>query len=134
MNAPDLIFTRQCTSYTAPATLITPSCKLAKNTTDGWTKTLYTAGDPTTYASREDFMAATMNGSATPVFTVTVRMLPLWAICAWALPILSDAAWQTSSLHVRGVPLQSLLVGQMGLRAAEKLSYYLPPGVYTGCT
>ncbi len=62
--------------YTAPATLITPSCKIAKNTTDGWTKTLYTAGDPVTYASREAFMAATMNGSATPVFTVTVRLLP----------------------------------------------------------
>ena len=62
--------------YTAPATLITPSCKIAKNTTDGWTKTLYTAGDPVTYASREAFMAATMNGSATPVFTMTVRLLP----------------------------------------------------------
>ena len=63
--------------YIAPATLITPSCKVAKNTTDGWTKTLYTAGDPVTYASREAFMTATMNGSATPVFTVTVRLLPL---------------------------------------------------------
>ena len=84
-NASMLLHLQEPTSYvaqyTAPATLITPSCKIAKNTTDGWTKTLYTAGDPVTYASREAFMAATMNGSATPVFTVTVRLLPR-AVCA----------------------------------------------------
>lgn len=63
--------------YTAPATLITSSCKIAKNTTDGWTKTLYSAGDPVTYASWEAFMEATANGMATPVFSPSVRAVPL---------------------------------------------------------
>ena len=60
--------------YTAPATLITSSCKIAKNTTDGWTKTLYSAGDPVTYASWDAFMVATMNGSQAPVFSASVRL------------------------------------------------------------
>ena len=63
--------------YTAPATLITSSCKIAKNTTDGWTKTLYSAGDPVTYASWEEFMYATANGTATPVFSPSVRQITL---------------------------------------------------------
>ena len=63
--------------YTGPATLITSSCKVAKNTTDGWTRTLYSAGDPVTYASWDDFMAATANGTATPVFSPSVRVVPV---------------------------------------------------------
>ena len=62
--------------YTAPATLITSSCKVAKNTTDGWTRTLYSAGDPVTYASWDAFMAATADGTATPVFSPSVRVMP----------------------------------------------------------
>lgn len=59
-------------SYTAPATLITSSCKVAKNTTDGWSRQLYSAGDPVTYASRADFVAAMMNGTQTDIWTPTV--------------------------------------------------------------
>ena len=66
--------------YTAPATLITSSCKIAKNTTDGWTKTLYSAGDPVTYASWDAFLAATADGTATPVFTPSVRAAHLLLI------------------------------------------------------
>ena len=73
--------------YTAPATLITSSCKIAKNTTDGWTKTLYSAGDPVTYASWDAFLKATADGTATPVFTPTVRAAPLLLLyCAPVLP------------------------------------------------
>jgi hypothetical protein len=59
-------------SYTAPATLSTSACKVAKNTTDGWSKQLYSAGDPVLYASRADFMAAMMNGTQTDIWTPSV--------------------------------------------------------------
>ncbi len=59
-------------SYTAPATLITPSCKVAKNTTDGWSKLLYSAGDPVVYASRADFMTAMMDGTQTDIWAPSV--------------------------------------------------------------
>jgi hypothetical protein len=67
--------------YTGPATLITSSCKIAQNTTDGWTKTLYSAGDPITYASWEAFMDATSNGSAMSVFSPSVRLAHLAFYC-----------------------------------------------------
>lgn len=63
-------------SYTAPATLITDSCKVARNTTDGWSKLLYSAGDPVVYASRKDFVDAMMNGSQTGIWTPSVRSAP----------------------------------------------------------
>ena len=77
--------------YTAPATLITSSCKIAKNTTDGWTKTLYSAGDPVTYASWDAFMVATMNGSQAPVFSASVRPFsPPSATCPASANYLQD--------------------------------------------
>ncbi len=88
--------------YTAPATLITSSCKVAKNTTDGWTKTLYSAGDPVTYASWEEFMDATANGTAPPVFSPSVRAVPLVLQydCS-AMPHNSNHLW--TALYAAGI-------------------------------
>jgi hypothetical protein len=61
-------------TYTAPATLITESCKVAMNTTDGWSKTLYTGGDPTIYPSRKALMETMINGTQTGIFTSSVSL------------------------------------------------------------
>ena len=61
--------TQYVSAYTAPATLITQSCKVAKNTTDGWTKTLYSGGDPTQYASMDDLKNAILNGTGPSIWT-----------------------------------------------------------------
>lgn len=64
--------TQYVAAYTAPATLITQSCKVAKNTTDGWTKTLYSGGDPTQYASMDDLKNAILNGTGPSIWTPLV--------------------------------------------------------------
>ena len=64
--------TQYVAAYTAPATLITQSCKVAKNTTDGWTKTLYSGGDPTQYASMDDLKKAILNGTGPSIWTPLV--------------------------------------------------------------
>ena len=58
--------------YVAPATLITQSCKLAVNTSDSWSETLYTGGDPVTFPSRAAFVDAMIDGSFTSIWTAPV--------------------------------------------------------------
>ena len=68
--------------YVAPATLITQSCKVAVNTTDGWVQTLYTSGDPVTFPSRAAYLDAMINGSFTSIWTSPVGNLghcPIYA-------------------------------------------------------
>ena len=64
--------TTYVSEYTAPATLITESCKVASNTTDGWTQTLWSGGVPTVYPSRTAFLDAMATGSATSIWTPLV--------------------------------------------------------------
>ncbi|CAK0783795.1 hypothetical protein CVIRNUC_006995 [Coccomyxa viridis] len=122
-KTPQLSFDQEPTSYvaqyTAPATLITPSCKIAKNTTDGWTKTLYTAGDPVTYASREAFMAATMNGSATPVFTVTDKQTMMAKVAAELHSVGSSAAAEAPPLVIHVDESHNALPSKAGRRLKE---------------
>lgn len=54
--------------YTAPASFIGKTCKIAKNTTDFWSKTLYTRGRVRTYPTTTAWLTALVNGTQTRAF------------------------------------------------------------------
>ncbi|CAL5222676.1 g5075 [Coccomyxa viridis] len=122
-KTPELSFKQEPSSYvseyTAPATLITSSCKIAKNTTDGWTKTLYSAGDPVTYASWEEFMDATANGTATPVFSPSDKKGLMAEIAAELHSHIADIAAAAPPLVIHVKKGKDLLPQKTGRRLKE---------------
>ncbi len=55
--------------YVAPSSFISKTCKIAKNTTDYWSKTLYTQGQPKLYNSVIEFTKAIVAGTQTGITT-----------------------------------------------------------------
>ena len=49
--------------YKSAATFSTKSCQLSVNTTDSFSKVLYSGGEDVTYSSVQDFMSALTDGS-----------------------------------------------------------------------
>ncbi|CAL8461844.1 g1375 [Coccomyxa elongata] len=123
-KTPELSFTQDpatfTESYTAPATLITSSCKVAKNTTDGWSRQLYSAGDPVTYASRADFVAAMMNGTQTDIWTPTGKSSLMDAIITPLKQYIKDAQASAPPLVVH-VDTSSLKSGRRLKDIMERL-------------
>lgn len=63
--------------YKSAATFSTKSCQLSVNTTDYFSKVLYSGGEDVTYSSVQDFMSALTDGSFALGMLPTQTLVPV---------------------------------------------------------
>ena len=67
--------------YDSAATYSTKSCQLSVNTTDYFSKVLWSAGADETYASVQDFVTALTNGDFVIGMTASEQLVQVHAAC-----------------------------------------------------